>query len=112
MIGKAATAGADLVFLDLEDAVAPDQKAAARRNIADGFSTHDWGSTVRCVRINGVHTEWAVDDLAEVVGAAGEHIDVVMVPKVRRPRDIWFVESMLDHLERKHRIGRPIGIEV
>jgi citrate lyase subunit beta / citryl-CoA lyase len=111
MIGKAAGAGADLVFLDLEDAVAPTQKAAARQNVIDGFSTHDWGSTVRCFRMNGVHTEWAVDDLTEVIGAAGNHIDVVMVPMVRSPRDIWFVETLLSHLERKHRLERPIAIE-
>lgn len=112
MIGKAAGAGADLAFLDLEDAVAPSQKAAARRNVIDGFSTHDWGSTVRCFRMNGVHTAWAVDDLTEVVGAAGNHVDVVMVPKVRSPRDIWFVETLLSHLERKHGLQRSIGIEV
>jgi citrate lyase subunit beta/citryl-CoA lyase len=112
MIGKAAGAGADLAFLDLEDAVAPSQKAAARRNVIDGFSTHDWGSTVRCFRMNGVHTAWAVDDLTEVVGAAGNHVDAVMVPKVRSPRDIWFVETLLSHLERKHGLQRSIGIEV
>jgi citrate lyase subunit beta / citryl-CoA lyase len=112
MIAKAAGAGADLVFLDLEDAVAPDQKVAARRNVIDALSSLDWGSTMRCVRINGVQTCWAVDDLIEVVSRTGQHLDVVMVPKVRSPRDIWFVETLLDHLERKQGLDRPIGIEV
>jgi citrate lyase subunit beta / citryl-CoA lyase len=112
MIAKAAGAGADLVFLDLEDAVAPDQKVAARRNVIDALGSLDWGSTMRCVRINGVHTSWAVDDLIEVVGRTGRHLDVVMVPKVRSPRDIWFVETLLDHLERQQGLDRPIGIEV
>jgi citrate lyase subunit beta/citryl-CoA lyase len=112
MIRKAADAGADLVFIDLEDAVAPELKAAARSNLVDGLCSLEWGSTLRCVRINGVHTRWAVDDLTEVVGAAGQHLDVVMIPKVRAPRDIWFVETMLDHLEGRHRLDRRIGIEV
>jgi citrate lyase subunit beta/citryl-CoA lyase len=112
MIRKAAEAGADLVFIDLEDAVAPELKAAARGNVVEALCSLEWGSTLRCVRINGVHTRWAVDDLIEVVGAAGQHLDVVMVPKVRAPRDIWFVETMLDHLEGQHHLDRPIGIEV
>jgi citrate lyase subunit beta / citryl-CoA lyase len=112
MIAKAAGAGADLVFLDLEDAVAPDQKVAARRNVIDALGSLDWGSATRCVRINGVHTCWAVDDLIEVVGRTGQHLDMVMVPKVRSPRDIWFVETLLDHLERQQGLDRLIGIEV
>jgi citrate lyase subunit beta/citryl-CoA lyase len=113
MIAKAATSGADLVFLDLEDAVAPASKAGARRNIIDGLNGHDWGRSVRAYRVNGVHTPWCHDDLIEVIGGAGANIDVVIVPKIKGPRDVWFVDDLLTQLETKLGLdlGR-IGIEV
>jgi citrate lyase subunit beta/citryl-CoA lyase len=113
MIGKAATSEADLAFLDLEDAVAPAQKPGARKNIVDGLNELDWGRTVRAYRINGVHTSWCHDDLIEVVTGAGANLDVVIVPKVMAPRDVWFVDDLLTQLERKLGldVGR-IGIEV
>ena len=76
MITKAAASGADLVFLDLEDAVAPAQKAGARHNIVRGLNDLDWGRTLRAVRVNGAHTEWAHEDVITVVEGAGANIDV------------------------------------
>lgn len=113
MIGKAATSGADLVFLDLEDAVAPKQKVGARSNIIAGLNDLDWGSVVRSYRINGVHTEWCHGDLIDVVSGAGANIDVIIVPKVKRPRDVWFVDDLLTQLETKLglEVGR-IGLEL
>ncbi|MET0921003.1 MAG: CoA ester lyase [Acidimicrobiia bacterium] len=113
MIGKAAASDADLAFLDLEDAVAPAQKEGARANIVAGLNDLDWGRTVRAFRINGVHTPWCHGDLIEVVGGAGANLDVVIVPKIKGPREIWFVDDMLTQLELKHglEVGR-IGIEV
>jgi citrate lyase subunit beta/citryl-CoA lyase len=93
MIAKAAASTADLVFLDLEDAVAPAQKETARKNIINGLNTHDWGDSVRAYRVNGVHTPWCHDDLIEVVTGAGPNIDVVIVPKIKGPRDVWFVDE-------------------
>jgi citrate lyase subunit beta/citryl-CoA lyase len=113
MAAKAAQSGADLVFLDLEDAVAPAQKEPARSVIVDSLNNLNWGSTVRAFRINGVHTKWCHDDLIEVVTGAGQNIDIVIVPKVRTPRDVWFVDDLLTQLERK--IGLEtgqIGLEV
>ncbi|MBV9660307.1 MAG: CoA ester lyase [Acidimicrobiales bacterium] len=116
MISKAAGSDADLVFLDLEDSVAPQEKASARANVVAGLNDLDWGRTVRACRINGVSTQWCHDDLIEVVSGAGANTDVIIVPKVKGPRDVWFVDDLLTQLELKlglepGRIGLEILIE-
>jgi citrate lyase subunit beta/citryl-CoA lyase len=113
MIAKAAASHADLVFLDLEDAVAPAAKAASRKNIVAALNELDWGNGVRSYRINSVDTPWCHDDLIEVVTGAGANIDVIIVPKIKGPREVWFVDDLLTQLERKLglEVGR-IGIEV
>jgi citrate lyase subunit beta / citryl-CoA lyase len=113
MIAKAAASEADLAFLDLEDAVAPPAKEGARANIVAGLNELDWGTTVRAFRTNGVHTPWCHGDIIEVVSGAGANLDIVIVPKVKGPRDVWFVDDLLTQLERKHglEVGR-IGIEI
>lgn len=110
MMAKAAASPADLVFLDLEDSVAPAEKPRARGLVVEALNGLDWGAKVRAVRINGVHTEWAHDDLIEVVTGAGAGLDLVIVPKVKAPRDVWFVETLLSQLEAKLGLS-PIGIE-
>lgn len=112
MIEKAAAGDADHVFLDLEDAVAPNAKAGARRTVCDALLQLDWGNKTRCVRINDLDTPYAYDDLTEVIGTAGSHVDVVMLPKVTSPEHIQFVDRLLTMLERKHGIGHTIGIEI
>ncbi|MBO0731787.1 MAG: CoA ester lyase [Acidimicrobiaceae bacterium] len=113
MIAKAATSDADLVFLDLEDSVAPDAKEGARANVVAGLTELDWGATVRACRINGVHTAWCHGDLIEVVEGAGTRLDIVIVPKVKSVRDVWFVDDLLTQLERRFGLeeGR-IGLEL
>lgn len=112
MIAKAARSDADAVLLDLEDAVAPSAKVSSRRNIVAAFNELDWGRKIRAYRINGVETEWCHDDVAEVVTGAGANLDVVVVPKIRGPRQVWFVDDLLTQLERQLglEVGR-IGIE-
>lgn len=112
MMAKAAASDADLVFLDLEDSVAPAEKVAARSLVTRALVSHEWGSKTRAVRINGVHTPWAHGDLIETVTGAGSVLDVVIVPKVKAPRDVWFVETLLDQLEADLGLDRRIGIEV
>lgn len=112
MMAKAAASAADLVFLDLEDSVAPAEKKAARALVGDALLAHDWGTKTRAVRVNGVHTRWAHGDLVEVVTRAGAVLDVVIVPKVTAPRDVWFVETLLDQLEADLGLDHRIGIEV
>ncbi|MEM9652930.1 MAG: CoA ester lyase [Actinomycetota bacterium] len=112
MIAKAAASEADMVFLDLEDAVAPSAKVGARKNIVAGLNELDWGDKIRSFRCNSVDTQWCHDDIAEVVTGAGANIDVIMVPKIKGPREVWFIDDLLTQLELKLglEVGR-IGIE-
>jgi citrate lyase subunit beta/citryl-CoA lyase len=112
MIVKAAESAADLVFLDLEDAVAPEQKEKARALVINALKEVDWGAKTRAVRINSIDTVWAHDDIIDVVSKAGAYLDIIIIPKVKAPRDVWFVETLLAQLEAKLRLGRRVGLEV
>ena len=108
---KAPTLGADVVFLDLEDAVAPDDKEQARANVIEALGTHDWSSTAVSVRINGLDTHWCYRDIVDVVEARGEVLDTVLVPKVGSASDVEFVATLLDQIEQRN--GWPtIGIHI
>jgi citrate lyase subunit beta/citryl-CoA lyase len=112
MMAKAAESDADLVFLDLEDAVAPAQKIGARAQVIAALNELDWGKKTRAVRINSVDTVWAHDDVIDVVTGAGARLDIIIVPKVKAPRDVWFVETLLAQLEAKLALEHCIGLEV
>jgi malyl-CoA/(S)-citramalyl-CoA lyase len=110
---KAPSLGADVVFLDLEDAVAPDDKEAARANVIEALGAHDWTATAVSVRINGLDTHWCYRDVIEVVEAHGEVLDTLLVPKVGSPSDVEFVATLLDQIEQRN--GWPaagIGIHI
>ncbi len=111
MIQKAAESKADHVFLDLEDAVAPSQKREARKKIVAGLKSLDWGKKTRCVRINDLTTEYAFEDIIEVVEGAGEHLDTIMMTKVLTPADVLFADKLLHQLEKKLKLRRRIGLE-
>ena len=104
---KAPNLGADLVFLDLEDAVAPDDKEQARTNVTDALGAQDWTGTAVSVRINGLDTHWCYRDVVDVVEARGEVLDTVLVPKVGAPSDVEFVATLLDQIEQRN--GWPAG---
>src|SRR6476646_9945657 len=104
---KSPPLGADLVFLDLEDAVAPDDKEQARANVIDALGAQDWTGTAVSVRINGLDTHWCYRDVVDVVEARGEVLDTVLVPKVGAPSDVEFVATLLDQIEQLH--GWPAG---
>ncbi len=112
MCEKAARSGADLVFLDLEDACAPSAKESARAIAVDALVGLDWGRTVRAVRINGLETPWCHGDIIEIVSGAREALDVLIVPKARSGRDVWWVDVLLTQLETRLGLERPIGLEV
>lgn len=112
MMETAAASDADGVVLDLEDAVAPDQKVAARGRIADAIHEFDWGDTLVSVRINDLDHPNAHGDLIELVERAGDRIDTVVVPMVRRPGDVYTVEKLLSGIEAANGIDRAVGIEV
>ena len=112
MIAKGVASEADHVFLDLEDAVAPSMKAGARKTIVEALNGLDWGKKTRCVRVNDVTTEWCFEDVIEVVEGAGKNLDTIMLTKATRAADVQFVELLLNQLEAKLKLARPIGIEV
>jgi citrate lyase subunit beta / citryl-CoA lyase len=111
MMEKAMGTAADLVFLDLEDAVAPAQKEAARKNAVAALRELDWGKKVRAVRVNGADTHWAYNDVIEVTEGAGEFLDIIIIPKPRAPRDIWFFDTLLTQIETRKGIKKKIGLE-
>jgi citrate lyase subunit beta/citryl-CoA lyase len=111
MFDKAMASAADLVFLDLEDAVAPSQKEIARKNAIEALNDLNWGAKVRAVRVNGADTHWAYDDVIKVVEGAGEKLDVIIIPKPKAPRDIWFFDTLLTQIEAKKGMKKRIGLE-
>jgi citrate lyase beta subunit len=111
MIEKAAASAADAVCLDLEDSVAPADKAASRDHVVRSLREIDFGRRARVVRINGLDTAYAYRDLIDIVEAAGDRLDLVMVPKVSGPRDVAFVETLLSQIEWHRQQRTPIRIE-
>lgn len=111
MIAKAATLDLDYVFFDLEDAVAPDQKKAARANIVNALNTKKFGRAVRCVRINDTATRFCYGDIIDVVQGAGENLDLIMIPKVLDADDVLFVDKLLSQLEKDLDLKNRIGLE-
>jgi malyl-CoA/(S)-citramalyl-CoA lyase len=99
MLEKAPQAGADLVFLDLEDAVAPDDKERARANVIQALNGFDWSQCSVSVRINGLDTHYCYRDIIEVVEQAGDKLDTLLVPKVGKPSDLEFVALLLEQIE-------------
>ncbi len=111
MLEKAPDSGADVVFLDLEDAVAPDDKEQARANIIEALTTYDWSKCAVSIRINGLDTHYAYRDLVEVVEACGDKLDTVLIPKVGSAADVYFVATMLSQIE-AYKGFKPINIHV
>jgi malyl-CoA/(S)-citramalyl-CoA lyase len=111
MIEKAPGLGADVVFLDLEDAVAPEDKVEARRNVVDALRELDWLGCAIAVRINGLGTRWCYRDVIEVVEQAGDRLDMLLVPKVGSAADVAFVATLVSQIEAEHGF-EPIGLSV
>src|SRR5215213_1054991 len=99
MVEKALASDADGVFLDLEDAVAPDDKARARGDVVRAMQELDWRGRPRLFRTNALDTPYFYRDLIEVVEAAGDFLDAVMIPKVNRPEDLHAVSVLLKGME-------------
>ena len=111
MLSKGPTLPADMVFMDLEDSVAPLAKEEARGNVIDALKNNDWGEKTVVVRINSVDTQWAADDLMTVVGNAGSYLDCVMIPKVQHAHEVKFVDHLLRMIETNTGLDKRIGIE-
>lgn len=113
MFEKAHASAADYVFLDLEDAVAPDDKVAARANIIEGLNELDWkgaGKTVS-VRINGIDTHYMYRDVVDVLEQAGAHVDTILIPKVGVPADVYMVDALVTQIEAAMGLEHKIGLE-
>src|SRR5438067_11039880 len=95
MLSKAPGLAADMVFMDLEDAVAPLEKEAARAKVVDAVKNLDWGDKVLCVRVNAWDTKWTYGDVIEVVGNAGERLDEIMLPKVQNAAQVVAMDLLL-----------------
>lgn len=111
MMAKSAGLDCDHVFLDLEDAVAPNAKSDARGMIVEALNKHDWKPKTLSVRINDVETEYCHDDIIEVVTGAGEKLDTIILTKAKSAHDVMFVHMLLDQLEAKLGLKKRIGIE-
>ena len=99
MIEKGLSSGADLLFLDLEDAVAPGSKAEARRNVIGAVAELDWRGRPSMFRMNALDTPWFYRDVIEVVEGAGGSLDMILVPKVERPEDLATLDTLLRSVE-------------
>ncbi len=112
---KAAAGEADVVFLDLEDSVAPEQKEAARQNVIGAINDIDWGGKTLSVRINGLDTPYAYRDLIDVLEQTGERLDLFMIPKVGTAADVYAVDMLVSQVEmatgRSQRTGLELIIE-
>ena len=114
MFEKALKSSADFVFLDLEDAVAPDDKVPARKNVIEAINDLDWKGNAKTisVRINSIDTHYMYRDVVEVVEQAGERLDTILLPKAGTSSDIYMLSAMLNQIETSKGFKNRIGIEV
>jgi malyl-CoA/(S)-citramalyl-CoA lyase len=108
---KAAKSAADIIFLDCEDAVAPDDKEKARKNIIQGLNEINWGTKTMMVRINGLDTHYMYRDVVDVVEAC-PRLDMILIPKVGMPADVYAVDMMVTQIETAKKRAKLIGFEV
>lgn len=108
---KAAKSAADIIFLDLEDAVAPDDKETARQNIIAGLNDIDWGSKTMMLRINGLDTHYMYRDVVDVVESC-PRLDMILIPKVGVAADVYAIDMMVTQIEAAKKRSKRIGFEV
>ena len=109
MFEKAAKSDADYVFLDCEDAVVPDDKEQARKNIIEGLNDIDWGSKTMSVRINGLDTHYR--DVVDILEQAGNKLDTILIPKVGTAEDVYAVDMLVTQVETAMGLKKKIGLE-
>ncbi len=108
LFAKAARSAADVVFLDLEDAVAAGDKDTARANVIEGINTVDWGSKGVSVRINGADTHYMYRDVVDIVENC-PRLDMIMMPKVGVPADIYALDMLVTQIEQAKGRSKRIG---
>ena len=100
----------DVLLGNLEDAIPADAKEAARQGFIETAKAHDFGETGLWTRVNPLNSPWFLDDVTEIVAAVGDKLDVLMLPKVEGPWDIYFTDQLIAQLEAKHGVKKPILI--
>jgi len=113
MFEKALNSNADYIFLDLEDAVSPNDKISARENIIKALKEINWrekGKTIS-VRINSLDTHYMYSDVVEIVEQVGDKVDTILVPKAGTASDVYMVDCLLTQIETNKKIKNKIGIE-
>ena len=113
MFEKALVSAADYIFLDLEDAVSPNDKISARANVIKALNEMNWrenGKTIS-VRINSLDTHYMYSDLVEIVEQAGENVDTILIPKAGTASDVYMVDCLLTQIETNKNLKNKIGIE-
>ncbi|MEZ5834251.1 MAG: CoA ester lyase [Geminicoccaceae bacterium] len=111
MFEKAARSDADVIFLDLEDAVAPDKKEEARRNIIEAVGDVDWGDKTLSVRINGLDTPYMYRDVVDLLENCSDRLDLIMIPKVGTAADVYAVDMLVTQIEAAKGRRKRIGFE-
>jgi malyl-CoA/(S)-citramalyl-CoA lyase len=111
MFEKAAQSKADVVFLDLEDAVAPDDKEQARKNIVQGLNDINWGKKTMTLRINGLDTHYCYRDVVDVVENC-PRLDTILIPKVGVPQDVYAIDMLVTQIEQYKKRDKRLGFEV
>ena len=109
---KMASSEADVVNLDLEDSVAPASKVEARQNISNAISNITWGDKTLSVRINGLDTEYWVDDVLSLLDNSSERLDCIMIPKVGNSSDVYAVDALVTALEKKNNRKKSLTFEL
>ena len=113
MVEKALNSTADFIFLDLEDAVSPNDKVTARENVIKALKEMDWrgnGKTIS-VRINGLDTHYMYRDVVEIMCQAGEFVDTLLIPKVGVQGDVYMVDCMVNQIEQERGLKNKVGLE-
>ena len=113
MFEKALNSNADYIFLDLEDAVSPNDKLSARANIIKALNEINWrkkGKTIS-VRINSLDTHYMYSDLVNIIEQAGDKVDTILIPKVGTSSDVYMVDCLLTQIENNKKLKNKIGIE-
>ena len=109
---KAASAKADVIFLDLEDAVAPDDKIPARKNIIEALNDLDWSDHTISIRINGLDTHYMYRDVVEIMEGAPGKLDLIMIPKAGTAADIYAIDMLVTQIEDATKVEKRIGFEL
>jgi len=111
MFEKAAACAADIIFLDLEDAVAPDDKVQARKNIIQALNEVDWGTKTMMIRINGLDTHYMYRDVVDIVEAC-PRLDMILIPKAGVAADVYAIDMLVTQIENAKGRTKRIGFEV